>query len=449
MEVEPRLDGAAVSVLLAASKWWPLSARLAQAFLREDCRVAAVCPDHHPLNFVAGIERIHRYAGRSSLASLHRAIVASDPWLVIPCDDGVVAQLHALHGEFPTLRPVIERSLGCAQSFPIVRSRFALLMLARDLGLPIPRTRAVSSSADLRDWHREVSPEGILKADGESGGNGVQLSRCLDDSLSAWPQLRAPLGRLTAEKRLFIDRDPLAVWQTKSREPRGVIIQELINGRPANSMIACRGGVVQAMLSVIVVASAGPTGAAIVVRRINNEAMCRAAQLIAGRLRLSGFFGLDYVIDSLTDTPYLVEMNPRCTQLGHLEFGEQASLAAALIASWRGPRAAAALGRGARAHASRERIAGECVAFFPQAVAAGPAVGSLVAASHHDVPKDAPELLVELGLPPWPNRSLRARCYHSWRPPARSEPVIFESMPADGSASAAAVRPRVEVVNPA
>jgi hypothetical protein len=442
-------DGAAPSVLLAASKWWPLSARLALAFLREGCRVSVVCPAHHPLHFVAGLERIHRYAGGSSLASLQRAILVSDPWLVIPCDDGVVAQLHALHDACPALRPLIERSLGPAHSFPVVRSRFALLMLARDLGVPIPRTRAISSEADLVGWHREVSPEGILKADGETGGNGVQISRRLEESLSAWRQLRAPLGRLTARKRRFIDRDPLAVWQSRAREPRGLIIQELINGRPANSMIACRDGAVLAMISVLVVASSGPTGAAVVIRRIHNEPMRRAAEMIAGRLGLSGFFGLDYVIDSLTDTPYLVEMNPRCTQLGHLEFVDQPSLAATLLATWPGARAATSSGRGARETYAPALIRGEYVAFFPQALAAGGAVAGLVAASHHDVPKDAPALAAELGQRPWPQRTWQARCYHRYRPLAQSEPVVFEAPLEGASAAPFGITTRRALVNPA
>ena len=69
---------------------------------------------------------------------------------------------------------------------------------------------------------------------------------------------------------------------------------------------------------------------------IKDEQVTKAAERVASQLKLSGFFGMDFIIDSRTDTPYLIEMNPRCTQLGHIEFIDQGSLAGALSAVLRG-----------------------------------------------------------------------------------------------------------------
>jgi len=414
-----RLNGQQISVLVVAAKWWPLSARLALAFLSQGCRVIALCPIEHPLTKVAGLDRIHQYASRSSIDSLRRTLTLCPPDYVIPCDDGVVAQLHALYASDPPLRPLIERSIGPAAAYPILASRLGLLNIARDLGIAIPRTRAVTCVADLERWCAEVSAEGVLKADGETAGNGVRIARSPAAAVLAWRELRTPMSRLTAWKRRLIDRDPLALWSQRQLPARAVIVQELINGRPANSMIACRDGVVLSIISVVVVASEGPTGASTIVRRIQNERMTRAAELLAQRLQLTGFFGLDYVVDAQTGTPYLVELNPRATQLGHFEFAHQPSLVAELVASW----------RGTRAPLCADPVQNDLLAFYPQALAAGAGLTALIGASHLDIPAEAPNLAAELRLPSWPQRRAIARCYHALRPQLRSAPVIFEGEP--------------------
>src|SRR6202451_1426656 len=118
------LDRPQPSVLIVAAKWWPLSSRLATALYRHGCRVSAVCPAGHPLTHVSGIRRIYRYRGIFSLASVRRAIHDWRADVVIPCDDGVVAQLHALHKLDPSLRSLIECSLGPPESYSIVESRY-------------------------------------------------------------------------------------------------------------------------------------------------------------------------------------------------------------------------------------------------------------------------------------------------------------------------------------
>src|SRR5882757_7802137 len=44
------------SVLIVAAKWWSTSARMAIAFMRNGCRVGAVCPTGHPLRYVLGMD---------------------------------------------------------------------------------------------------------------------------------------------------------------------------------------------------------------------------------------------------------------------------------------------------------------------------------------------------------------------------------------------------------
>lgn len=406
------------SVLMVAAKWWPLSARLAIALVRHGCGVRALCPAGHPLTHVSGVARADHYAGINSLAALRRSVSHSRPDIIVPCDDGVVAQLHALHEQEPSLRDLIERSLGPPQSFSIVSSRFRLLSTAVELGICVPKTNRVSGAEDLVSWHQNVGSTGVLKVDGESGGNGVRITRSLDESLAAWRELGVSCSSGTAWKRFAVDRDPLAVWMRRNQGEREVAIQAFVSGRPANSMMACWRGKVLSVVSVAVVASDGPTGAATIVRRVKNELMSQAAELLATRLQLTGFYGLDFMIEFDTGTPYLIELNPRCTQLGHLELADQGSLAGALSAALAGkpkPR-------------PQRPIRTDTIALFPQARTVRAACSPYIDASYYDVPWDEPKLVSELMLEPWPQRRWAARLYHALRPVQQAKPVVFEDL---------------------
>ena len=250
------------------------------------------------MTHVSSIQHTYYYGGIFSLSSLRRALRECSPDIVIPCDDGVVLQLHALHELDPSLRPLIERSLGPPENYSVVESRHRFLSAAVDLGIRVPRTRKIETAEDLEAWHRDLGSASVLKVDGESGGNGVRISQSLDESLAAWRELHAPCSRATAWKRLIIDRDPLPLWLRRRQSSREVTVQEFIPGRPANSMLVCWRGELLSLVSVVVVAAEGPTGAATIVRAIQNEGMERVAQLIASRLKLSGFCGLDFIVES-------------------------------------------------------------------------------------------------------------------------------------------------------
>jgi carbamoylphosphate synthase large subunit len=423
------LDSTQPSVLVVAAKWWPLSARLAAALHRHGCEVRAVCPARHPLTHVSGLRQIYRYSGLFSLSSVRRALLECRPDVVIPCDDGVVAQLHELHKLDPSLRPLIERSLGAPDSFSVVESRYRLLNAAIKVGIRVPRTRRVEKTEDLERWHEDIAAAAVIKVDGESGGNGVRIVHSLDESLAAYRELRAPCSSATAWKRLAIDRNPLALWQRHHQRVREVTVQEFIPGRPANSMLVCWRGELLSSVSVIVVAAEGATGASSIVRVIQNERMKRAAELLVSRLNLSGFYGLDFIMESGTGLPYLIEMNPRCTQLGHIEIAGLGSLAGVLSAAL----------RGRPQPPIQNPISGNTIALFPQALAAGKTCRPYIDASYHDAPVEEPQLMRELMLSSWPQRQWIARFYHFLRPLERMEPIVFEDIDTVTEADAVAL----------
>ena len=326
--------------------------------------------------------------------------------MVIPCDDGVVLQLHALHELEPSLRSLIERSIGPPESYSVVESRHQFLSTAAGLGIRVPRMRRIEKAEDIPAWLRDVPSASVLKVDGESGGNGVRISQSPDESAAAWRELHAPCSRATAWKRLIIDRDPLALWLRRRQMRRGMMVQEYIPGRPANCMAVCWRGELLSLVSVIVVAAEGPTGAAIVVRVVRNQEIKEGRRARRAKFALSGFFGLDFILKANTDEPYLIELNPRCTQLGHLELeGDGCPCWCLLCCSARWTTTG-----------SSESHTGQDDCLVSSGARGRDDCRPYVEASYHDVPCDEPHLMSELKKKSWPQRQWAARIYHAFRP---------------------------------
>ncbi|HEY6476395.1 MAG TPA: ATP-grasp domain-containing protein [Polyangia bacterium] len=392
-------------VLLAATLWWPLSARLAARFVHYGCQVSAICSPGHLLHHVPGIGRVRHFRARDPGASLAAALDEEKPDIVIPCDDRAVWQLHELHGKRPDLRPLIESSLGPAAEFEIVATRLRLLETARTLGISVPETRPIARAEDVRAWFADGPRPSVMKADATWGGSGVRMVDSETEALAAYAALRRRAGMGAVVKRLLVNRDPLATWTLRKQQRADMTLQERIAGPPWNAMVAAWRGEVLAVVAVEVLSSQGTTGAGIVVRVVDNREIARAARLLAERLGMSGFFGLDFVIDAESGTAHLIELNPRCTQLGHLALLGRGDLASLLYAKL----------AGRPCSDPPAPIGNDIIAFFPQALQADPPSG-FAAGAHVDIPWEHPSLVRELLLPLWPERQWLSRLYHRVRP---------------------------------
>jgi hypothetical protein len=395
-----------LKVLLVAGNWWPAAARLAAALAEHGCEIAAVCPPGHPLRYISRIGEIHNYSCLDSHRSLLRALRQVKPDLVVPCDDRSVTQLHQMYRDHAELRVLIERSLGDPRGFDAVESRGALLTAARALGIRVADTTPVDSAADVAAAYAACGPTALLKVDGTGGGQGVQIVHSEAEALAAFRRLRSAAGLPTALKRLAVNRDPQALWFWAQRSLATMSMQRFVRGTPANIMAACWQGTVIADVAVRAISCQGPTGASLVVRVIENEELSQAAAQLARHLGISGFFGLDFMLAEANGAAHLIEMNPRCTQLGHLKL-PAGDLAGAFCA---------ALGGRTRPKA-RHPITTDTIAFFPQAWQWG-APNAFRDGVHHDVPWEEKRLIEILMQAPWPDRQWSARLYHAVRRPA-------------------------------
>jgi hypothetical protein len=354
---------------------------------------------------------MYRYVPRHALKSLRTSIESFAPDIIVPLCDRSVQHLHGLHAKCSTegehgrqIRQLIERSLGPANSFSIVSSRYDLMMLAKDAGIRVPETVRIDSFDDLRRW--KSGWPCLLKADGTSCGLGVRRAETLTCGEEALRELANRTSVYQLVKRLLMFRDRALTISNWTGERPGIIAQAFVPGRPANCSVVCWRGEILAGIAVEVVQTDGPMEPAFIVQIVEGREMLEAAKRIARRLELTGFFGLDFMLEESTDKLYLIEMNPRCTPPCSLNLGAGRDLVGAF---WARVAEREMLYRPAITQKNQ-------IAYFPTAVRRGAVSldGPEPDSVYVDIPSGQPELVHAL-LHPWPDRSLAGRAVDQLR----------------------------------
>jgi hypothetical protein len=258
-----------------------------------------------------------------------------------------------------------------------------LLKISREEGIRTPETSVIDKLGDLNQWHSAQSFPWVLKAEGTTSGSGVRIAHTLAEAQGYFCDLRRPIGLTRSIKHLIMDGE-LFLWRGWWDGVRpAVVAQSFIRGCPANCCVVSWKGEVLAGVGCEVVSTETSVGPATVVRLVDNAEMMGAAGKIARRLSLSGFFGLDFVIEEGTGEAYLIEMNPRCTPLSHLRLGVGRDMIGALTAQLMGKPLSEPV----------SITHNKLIAYFPQALLRNP---EFLSSSYHDVPEDEPELIREL-----------------------------------------------------
>jgi len=375
-------------LIVTTVRWFP-TARLAVTLANAGFTVDAVCPSRHPLVKTHAVHQTYGYHGLRPLASLRDAIAAAKPDLIVPGDDLATQHLHLLceqedgAGESgANVRALIERSLGAPEHFRTLYARTKFIKLAEAQGIRVPRTEVISDASDLRNWIAHAGSRTILKADGSSGGIGVRVVRNSEDAEQALRDLQAPPLMARAAKRALFDRDVTLVWPSLLRRHSTVNAQTFVEGREATSAVACWRGEVLASLHFEVVNKVDSAGHATVLRLIENAEMSAAAEKMARRFKLSGMHGFDFMLEAQSGSAYLIEINPRSTQVGHLTLGLGRDIPAALFGAVSGQ----------EVRPAPKVTEDDTIALFPQEWIRDPASPFLQSA-YHDVPWDRPELI--------------------------------------------------------
>ncbi|GAN96939.1 hypothetical protein Geu3261_0127_037 [Komagataeibacter europaeus NBRC 3261] len=403
------------TVLIISSVWWSAITRAAVEFIESGVTVHAICPAGHSLRCLQAIESIRNYPYVAPTATLAGAIAQLRPDLIIPADDRVVVTLHQVYNEANPAtamgrlcRDTIERSLGRHEYFGYAQTRLKLIDVLREQGIPTPAATNLATLHDARRWCATTPGPWVFKRDRSWGGSGVVIADTQHEAEVGFHRLSQPVRMVCALRVLLADRDIYSFMEATERRPLPVIAQAHVTGMPANIMVACWEGEVLATLGVNVVSYQGRTGAATVIEITQSADMERAARVACATLKLSGFFGLDFVRCAKTGTYHFIEMNPRLTQIGHLCHGGN-TLIRRLLQHVRG-RAQVAVPSAAMELHERTMIA-----LFPQILRTEPQTLNSTAA-WIDIPWRYPELVEELLRRPWSRRGSVARLEERLRP---------------------------------
>ena len=386
------------------------------ALANAGCAVEVVCPADHPVGKANAPLHTHTYHGLAPLLSFKNAIVAANPDLIVPGDDLATRHLHDLHrreqqsNSASAICKLIECSLGAPASFPVMFARNDSMRAAEQQDIRVPKTTVVENVDDLKKVSAHFGFPLVLKADGTSGGSGVRIVHTLEEAEHALRILEAPPVFARAAKRALVDHDTTLLWPSLLRQRFVVNAQAFVHGREATSTIFCWKGSVLAALHFEVLEKMHAAGHAAVLRLIEHPEMSVAAEKMARRLKLSGLFGFDFMLEAQTEDAYLIEINPRTTQVGHLALGEGRDLSAALYA--------ALSGRGAPA--TSKVTEKDTIALFPQEWMRDPA-SVFLRSGYHDVPWEEPALVSDC--------ISKSRAQRAWYVKQDSSTVRSHSLP--------------------
>jgi formate-dependent phosphoribosylglycinamide formyltransferase (GAR transformylase) len=373
------------NILIATTSCWFPTARLGMALARAGFLVDAVCPPDHPICLTSVLRRAYDYRGLNPVRSIKSVIEATKPDLIVSGDDLATLHLHQLHREGEQsgfTRDLIERSLGAPESFDITCDRDAFIELAKEEGIRVPETKPISNVGQLRKWVSEAGFPTVLKASRTSGGAGVRIVHSVDEAERGYRALQAPPLLARALKRAVMDSDRTLVWPSLLRSRHKVQAQVMIVGREATTAVACWRGKVLGSLNFEVLHKRDQFGPATVLQATENPEMLAASAKIVSRLGLSGLHGFDFMVEEESENAYLIEINPRATQVGHLTLGEGRDLPAALYAS--------ATGRAIEP--SPKVTESSTIALFPHEWIRNPE-STFLHSAYHDVPWSEPALV--------------------------------------------------------
>jgi hypothetical protein len=348
-----------------------------------------ICPSRHVIRKSSILRHAYAYRALSPLSSLREAILKSAPDLIVSADDLATLTLIELYNEErakrssdPAIRESIERSLGPMESFRYMNARKSFMDLASEAGVRVPQTAEIKGPNDLEMWLRDSRFPFVLKTDGSSSGEGTRIVSTPKEAHDALQSLRRPVEWIRVLKRVIVNYDLRSVRARLERRRPVVNAQNYIAGRDATTLVACWKGEVLGALHFEVLEKQRRVGPASVLRQINHPEIEAFSRSIASKLRLSGLHGFDFLLEEKTGLPYMIEFNPRATQVGHLTLGQGKDLPGALYAAV----------TGTQIRVAPKLTDNQTIALFPQESVRDPRSPYLTSA-YHDAPIGQPELV--------------------------------------------------------
>jgi len=383
-------------ILLFSSTDGDFAPMIASRFVRLHFAVDALCPGNHVLACSAAVARVFRYGFARPLRNLRAAIEASRPDLIIPCDDPARYALTKLHGASARrddpksieTRTLIERSLGQRAHLGLAEEKSRLLATLADSGVRLPLTLPIASAEALEEACQRLKYPVVLKRDRTFGGMGVVICRSREEAACGYQRLTSRPTMRDTLRQIFRKADFWAITNHFAASHPAVTAQAYIGGRPANRAVGCWEGKVVAGLTVVALKTNedNPVKPATVVQIVHNEEIDRMAAIVVKGLGLSGICGLDFMIETGTDLPYFIELNPRATPTCHLGRACETDICTALHYAIEGTLPDDGI--------AMEDLS-EPIALFPGELRRDPR-SPYLSSGYHAVPWDDPKVLMQI-----------------------------------------------------
>jgi hypothetical protein len=361
---EPRL----LIVLLSGT--WHGVARLPKELTLSGFHVATLCPGDSFLAKTRFVERTFLlHPQESAFPYLVEAIRIFKPdWLIAGCElavqlfheilragaDGRLADRD--HGDVLAL---VQQSLGKPEYFSATLSKHENQDVAAKLGLRVPLQTHVASSEDAARVADSYGYPVVLKSEFGHAGKGVRIGANRAEATQAFNELTS-----------------------SGHHPR-IFVQQFVQGALGmGAAVAVDGTVLECVSALKVHCYPSETSPCSVMKFIENEDIEASLALLIKAYGFTGFCSGDFMIESGTNSAYLLEFNPRPVPLSNFSGLSGRSLCRALYCYFSG----AAYQRNA------PRIDHGTVALFPNEWARDPQ-SRLLQDAYHDVPWDDPSLL--------------------------------------------------------
>jgi predicted ATP-grasp superfamily ATP-dependent carboligase len=319
-------------LLVATATKWLAAARMPSALSRAGFEVALLAPQGSLAERSRYLDKIGFIAANATthdwMFAFAAMVKATSPRLVVPCDDTAVRLLHMLAlspppgikpGIYGELCALVRESLGNPEHFRTSVDKTRLPAAAEALGVRVPSYAIATDVNEAQEFAAIRGYPVVLKRSHGAAGEWVAIVK---DPI----ELAHTYARFAAAKITDLDGPGDA----------SILVQAHIVGAVfSQAMTAWQGTVLAGFVreKLVTHSSLGP---ATVARCVRMPEIRRFSDQLAIGLGMSGFFGLEYIIDASTGEAYLLEINRRATPATHMGGMIDIDLCAALYSAVNG-----------------------------------------------------------------------------------------------------------------
>jgi predicted ATP-grasp superfamily ATP-dependent carboligase len=253
---------------------------------------------------------------------------ATSPRLVVPCDDTAVRLLQMLAlSPPPGLKPelheelgaLVRASLGNPEHYLASVDKARLPAAAEALGVRVPPYAIAAGVDEAQAFAADRGYPVVLKRSHGAAGEWVAIASGPDELADSYARFAAARSSDIA-----------------GRGDASILVQAHIAGKVFSQAMAAWNGTALAGFVREKLLTHPPLGPATVVRCVRMPEIRRYSEQLATGLGMSGFFGLEYIVDDGAGDAYLLEINRRATPATPLGSMIDVDLCAALLAAVNG-----------------------------------------------------------------------------------------------------------------